>query len=304
MNIIRYMAAAARRRHISCAGRRITMAVVTAEIDVRAGQRKRSMHIMIECRCWPCVTVVTKAALVAKSTLVWVVVPVAGGTVTCCIMKSIAGMALAARNRSMQAVEWKRCQVVIEAHASVPCSLGMALITLIIKLTTVRIVDAVTVTTSLRDQVHRCILMTGDAAQANVCLHKCEARVGVVENSVCPFRYLMARVALVTVAALMVIVHRMAVRTATIENVCVAITAMAVVALQPTVAVDERKAGGHMIEFHASPRCRRMTVLAGVTVRPLVRVVNSVTGRTSLWSASVAIVAMAVAAGDSRMSSA
>lgn len=275
------------------------MAVVTAEINVRTGQRKRSMHIVVKCRCWPCVTVVTKAALVAKSTLVRVVVPVAGGAVICYIMKSIAGMALAASNCSMQAVEWKRCQVVIEAQARVPCGFRMALIALIIKLTTVRIVDAVTVTTSLRDQVHRRIFMTGDAVQAGVCLHERESRVGVVENGVCPFRDLVARVALVAVAPLMIIVHRMAVRTATIENVRIAITAMAVVALQPTVPVGERKASCRMIEFHASPRCRRMTIVAGGAVRPLVRVVDGMTGRTTLWSASVTIVTMAVAAGDS-----
>ena len=75
----------------------------------------------------------------------------------------------------------------------------------------------------------------------------------MVENSVCPFRYLVARVAHVAVTPLMVIVHRMAVRTATIENVCVAITAVAVVAQQTTVPVDERKTGCCMIEFHALP---------------------------------------------------
>ena len=74
---------------------------------MRAGQRKRRMHIMIKRRCLPCVAVVTKAALVAKSTLVRVVVPVTGGAVLCYIMKSIIGMALAACNRGVQAVEWK-----------------------------------------------------------------------------------------------------------------------------------------------------------------------------------------------------
>ncbi len=60
----------------------------------------------------------------------------------------------------------------VEAQPRVPCGLRMALIALIIKLTAVRIVGAVTATTGLRNQGHRRIFMTGDAVQANVCLHE------------------------------------------------------------------------------------------------------------------------------------
>lgn len=110
---------------------------------------------MIERRRRPRVAVVAHATIFAESSLMRIVVAVATGAVLGCVMKSIARMAFAACNRCMQPIQWKRGKVVIESQPSMPCGLRVALSALNAELSTVRIINAVALTTSCWYESHR-----------------------------------------------------------------------------------------------------------------------------------------------------
>lgn len=110
------------------------MAICAAEIRVRVAQRKRSVNIMVKSRRRPGVTVVALAAILAKYALVGIVILMTSGALGFRIMEKIAGMAFAAGDGRVQAVEWERRKIVIKSQAPTPGSLRMTLTALLAEL--------------------------------------------------------------------------------------------------------------------------------------------------------------------------
>jgi hypothetical protein len=79
--------------------------ICAAEIRVRVAQRKRSVCIMVKSRRRPGVTVVALAAIFAKAALMGIVILMASGALGRRVMEKITGVAFAAGDGCVQAVE-------------------------------------------------------------------------------------------------------------------------------------------------------------------------------------------------------
>jgi hypothetical protein len=141
VNVVSAVATSAATANHLHARKRAAMAGLAADIGVRAKQWKLRLHVMVKCPELPGDRVMACVAIIFKSTVMAIVLQMAGNAARLDIGKTLADMAVSTLILLVLTEQWKTGQTMIKKYRVLPVNFGM---TLLAKRTQGCLVDIVT----------------------------------------------------------------------------------------------------------------------------------------------------------------
>ena len=141
VNIVSAVATATATANHLHARQRASMAGLAADVGVRTMQWKLRLHVMVKCPELPGDRVMACVAIIFKSTVMTIVLQMAGNAARLDVGKTLAGMAVITLFLLVLTEQWKTGQTMIKKYRVLPVNFG---VTLLAKCTQGGLVDIVT----------------------------------------------------------------------------------------------------------------------------------------------------------------